>query len=59
MMEDNFTRNFIDSIANGDNIEAEKNFDFALSQKLGDALENKRAEVAKTFVSKITDDETV
>jgi hypothetical protein len=44
-------RDFVDSIASGDNLEAESHFNNALAQKVGDALETKRMEVAKTFVT--------
>ena len=44
-------RNFIDSIASGDNLEAETHFNNALAHKVGDALETKRMEVANTFVT--------
>ena len=44
-------RDFVSSIAKGDNLEAEKHFNNALASKVGDALETKRVEVAKTFVT--------
>lgn len=44
-------RDFVDSIASGENLEAESHFNTALAQKVGDALETKRMEVAKTFVT--------
>ena len=44
-------RNFVDAIASGDNLEAEAQFNQSLSQKVGDALETKRQDVAKTFVT--------
>ena len=44
-------RNFVDAIASGDNLEAEAYFNAALAYKVGDALETKRVEVAKTFVT--------
>ena len=44
-------RNFVDAIASGDNLEAEAQFNQALSQKVGDSLETKRQEVANTFVT--------
>ena len=47
----NSVRDFVDSIASGDNLEAETHFNNALSQKVGDALETKRMEVANTFVT--------
>ena len=44
-------RDFVDAIASGDNLEAESHFNDALAAKVGGALETKRVEVAKTFVS--------
>ena len=44
-------RDFVDSIATGDNLGAEAHFNQALAAKVGDALETKRQEVAKTFVT--------
>jgi len=44
-------KDFVDSIARGDNLEAEGHFNNALAVKVGDALETKRQEVAKTFVT--------
>ena len=48
---DNTVRDFVNSIASGDNLDAETHFNNALSAKVGDALENKRKDVAKTFVT--------
>ena len=48
---DNTVRDFVNSIASGDNLDAETHFNNALSTKVGDALENKRKDVAKTFVT--------
>ena len=44
-------RDFVDSIASGDNLSAETHFTDALSAKVGSALETKRKDVAKTFVT--------
>ena len=44
-------RDFVDSIGDGDNLAAETHFNNALASKVGDALETKRMEVAKTFVT--------
>ena len=44
-------KNFVDSIATGDNLSAETHFNNALAAKVGDALETKRVDVAKTFVT--------
>ena len=44
------SREIVDALSNGDNIGAESNFNDALSQKVGDALEARRKEIATTFV---------
>lgn len=48
---ENTVRDFVDSIASGDNLSAETHFNQALAAKVGDALETKRQDVAKTFVT--------
>lgn len=48
---ENSVRDFVDSIASGDNLSAETHFNQALAAKVGDALETKRQDVAKTFVT--------
>ena len=49
-MVDN-VKDFVQSIASGDNLAAETHFNNALASKVGDALETKRVDVAKTFVT--------
>jgi len=44
-------KDFVSSIASGDNLSAETHFNNALATKVGDALETKRQDVAKTFVT--------
>ena len=44
------SKEIIDAISAGDNIGAETNFKSVIQKKVGDALEIKRSEVAKTFV---------
>ena len=44
-------RDFVNAIGDGDNLSAETHFNNALASKVGDALELKRKEVAKTFVT--------
>ena len=44
-------KDFVGSITTGDNLDAEQHFKSALAAKVGDALETKRQEVAKTFVT--------
>ena len=43
-------KEFVDAIVIGNSLEAETAFKDVISTKVGDALENKRQEVAKTFV---------
>ena len=45
------TREIIDAIASGDNLDAETQFKNAIQAKVGDALEKKREEVANTMVT--------
>ena len=51
------SREFVDSIQNGNNLEAEKAFKDSMGAKVGDALEIKRKDISKSFVSKYTDQE--
>ena len=44
------TKDIIDALQNGDNLGAEQAFKDTINAKVGDALETKRKEVAKTFV---------
>ena len=44
------SRDFVNSVAAGDNIEAEKAFNDAMSGKVGDTLEIRRRELANTFI---------
>ena len=48
------SREFVDSIASGDNLDAEKAFKESMTNKIGDALEVKRKEMSKTFVASPT-----
>ena len=45
------SKEIIDAIASGDNIGAETQFKNAIQNKVGDALEIKRTEVANTMVT--------
>ena len=45
------SKEIIAAIASGDNLDAETHFKNALSQRVGDALEKKREEVANTMVT--------
>ena len=44
-------KDFVNAIGDGDNLAAETHFNNALAAKVGDALETKRQDVAKTFVT--------
>jgi hypothetical protein len=44
------SREFVDKVADGDNISAKDVFTSAIVSKVGATLELKRGEVAKTFV---------
>jgi len=44
------TKDMIDALAKGDNLEAEKAFNDVMSGKVGTSLEDKRVEVANSFV---------
>ena len=50
-------RNFIDSIADGDNIAARNEFDLEMGTRLNDTLERKREEVAQSFVKRPIENE--
>ena len=52
------SREFVDSIVSGNNIEAETAFKSSISTKVGDALEMKRKEYSKTFVNNVNPEET-
>jgi len=45
------SKDIIDAIASGDNLGAESQFKSAIHQKVGDALEKRREEVANTMVT--------
>ena len=52
------SKEFVDAIVGGDNLEAEKAFSITMATRVGDALEVKRKELANTFVkSDYTDQE--
>ena len=56
-------KEFVDALQNGKNLDAEDAFKMAMSSKVGDALEDKRKEVAQGFVNnhipEVEEDETV
>ena len=48
------SREFVDAVADGNNIEAEKVFSTNIANKVGSTLETKRKEIASTFVQSMT-----
>ena len=52
------SREFVDSIQNSNNLEAEKAFKDSMGVKVGDALEIKRKDISKEFVSNYTNQKT-
>ena len=44
------TKDIIDALSDGDNLEAEKAFKGSIAAKVGDALETKRKEVAGSMI---------
>ena len=44
------SKEFVDAIVDGSNHEAEKAFSITMANRVGDALEVKRKELANTFV---------
>ena len=45
------SKEFVDAIVGGNNLEAEKAFSITMATRVGDALEVKRKELANTFVN--------
>ena len=45
------SKEFVDAIVDGNNLEAEKAFSITMANRVGDALEVKRRELANTFVN--------
>jgi len=52
------SREFVDSIASGNNVEAETVFKNTIATKVGDALEIKRKELSANFVKSANPEET-
>ena len=50
------SREFVDAIVAGNNIEAEKVFTQSMASKVGDNLEVKRKELSNTFVNSVSKD---
>ena len=47
------SREFVDAVTSGDNLEAEKAFSTSITTKVGDALEVKRKEYSSNFVKNV------
>ena len=47
------SKEFVDALSNGSNLEAEDAFKSAMSQKIGNALENKRREISKSYAQTV------
>ena len=47
------SKEFVDAIANSNNLEAEDAFKSAMQSKIGDALETKRKEISKTYAQTV------
>ena len=50
------SREFVDAVVAGNNIEAEKVFTQSIATKVGDNLEVKRKELSNTFVNSVSKD---
>ena len=50
------SREFVDAVVDGNNIEAEKVFTQSIATKVGDNLEVKRKELSNTFVNSVSKD---
>ena len=50
------SREFVDAVAAGNNIEAEMVFTQSMASKVGDTLEVKRKELSNTFVNSVSKD---
>jgi len=46
------SKEFVDAVVSGNNLEAENAFKNAITSKVGDSLEVKRKELSKIFVGK-------
>ena len=48
------SREFVDAIISGNNVDAEKAFTASVSTKVGDTLEIKRKEISANFVKSVS-----
>ena len=47
------SKEFVNALSNGSNLEAEDAFKSAMSQRIGNALENKRKELSKNYAQTV------
>ena len=52
------SREFVDALASGNNVEAETAFKNSIATKVGDALEVKRKELSANFVKSVYPEES-
>ena len=52
------SKEFVDALASGNNVEAETAFKNSIATKVGDALEVKRKELSANFVKSVNPEET-
>ena len=52
------SREFVDSVVSGNNLDAETAFKNSIATKVGDALEVKRKELSANFVKSVNPEET-
>ena len=57
-MENQDISDMIDKIYNGDNVGAKTDFEAIISQKMNDALEQKKVEIAQSLYSNNTDEKS-
>ena len=48
------SREFVDAVISGNNVEAEKSFSTSMSTRVGDALEVKRKEISANFIKTVS-----
>ena len=48
------SREFVDAVISGNNVEAEKAFSTSMTTRVGDALEVKRKEVSANYVKNVS-----
>ena len=48
------SREFVDSVISGNNVEAEKAFSTSMTTRVGDALEVKRKEISANFIKTVS-----